>query len=144
MPEISAADHDLCRRRLSSCSTRNVRDEIRRRGVDPLTDPRCVPTTSAACPVSVRPVADPESAVDEIVARVSGFGPLQRYLDDPRLPFGMRRLVRSSPDKSLRPIHFRGGPAKTASSELLTQQPILDCIRHFGLVSGHGAVRSAP
>jgi pilus assembly protein CpaF len=31
----------------------------------------------------VTPVGDPEAVVEELVARVSGFGPLQRYLDDP-------------------------------------------------------------
>ncbi len=31
----------------------------------------------------VRPVAEPEAMVEELVSRVAGFGPLQRYLDDP-------------------------------------------------------------
>ena len=31
----------------------------------------------------VRPVDDADEMVDELVARVAGFGPLQRYLDDP-------------------------------------------------------------
>jgi pilus assembly protein CpaF len=34
---------------------------------------------------SVAPVGDPETAVEELVARVAGFGPLQRYLDDPEV-----------------------------------------------------------
>ncbi len=34
---------------------------------------------------SVAPVGDPEAVVDELVARVAGFGPLQRYLDDPEV-----------------------------------------------------------
>jgi hypothetical protein len=37
----------------------------------------------------VRPVDDPDSVVEELVARVAGFGPLQRYLDDPRMPVGI-------------------------------------------------------
>jgi pilus assembly protein CpaF len=32
---------------------------------------------------AVVPVADPDEVVEELVARVAGFGPLQRYLDDP-------------------------------------------------------------
>jgi pilus assembly protein CpaF len=32
---------------------------------------------------AVPPVADPPAVVEELVARVAGFGPLQRYLDDP-------------------------------------------------------------
>ncbi len=31
----------------------------------------------------VLPVAEPEAMVEELVSRVAGFGPLQRYLDDP-------------------------------------------------------------
>ena len=31
----------------------------------------------------VRPLDDPDGVVDELVARVAGFGPLQPYLDDP-------------------------------------------------------------
>jgi pilus assembly protein CpaF len=32
---------------------------------------------------AVAPVVDPPAVVEELVARVAGFGPLQRYLDDP-------------------------------------------------------------
>jgi len=34
---------------------------------------------------TVAPVGDHEAAVEELVARVAGFGPLQRYLDDPEV-----------------------------------------------------------
>jgi pilus assembly protein CpaF len=34
---------------------------------------------------AVLPVGDAEAMVEELVARVSGFGPLQRYLDDPEV-----------------------------------------------------------
>ncbi|HEX6247309.1 MAG TPA: ATPase, T2SS/T4P/T4SS family [Nocardioidaceae bacterium] len=33
----------------------------------------------------VAPLADDDAVVEELVARVSGFGPLQRYLDDPEI-----------------------------------------------------------
>ena len=36
---------------------------------------------------AVLPVSDHDAVVDELVARVSGFGALQRYLDDPRFSF---------------------------------------------------------
>src|ERR1700712_4327509 len=70
----------------------DVRAEIRRQGVDPLTDVESVrafarPAVRAHDQRSltgiVRPVEDPEQAVDDLVNRVSGFGPLQPYLDDP-------------------------------------------------------------
>ena len=44
---------------------------------------RSATTTNAASSGAVRPVEDPDGAVEELVARVAGFGPLQQYLDDP-------------------------------------------------------------
>jgi pilus assembly protein CpaF len=70
----------------------DVRDEVRRRGVDPLVDVEAVRRFAVSAVRAydqrslsgvVRPVDDPERVVDELVARVAGFGPLQRYLDDP-------------------------------------------------------------
>jgi pilus assembly protein CpaF len=70
----------------------DVRAEIRRRGVDPLTDVEAVRAIARSAvrahdqrslTGTVRPVEDPERAVDDLVNRVSGFGPLQPYLDDP-------------------------------------------------------------
>jgi pilus assembly protein CpaF len=70
----------------------DVRGEIRRRGVDPLTDVESVRALARSAVRAhdqrsltgiVRPVDDPDRAVDELVARVAGFGPLQAYLDDP-------------------------------------------------------------
>ncbi len=81
MPAIDLLDSD-------------VRDEVRRLGVDPLTDVEAVRRFALAAVQShdqrsltgvVRPVADPDQVVDELVARVAGFGPLQRYLDDPSI-----------------------------------------------------------
>ena len=71
-----------------------VRELIRRRGLDPFTDP--VPirllvrdvvadyserSLSSALPA----IADPEVVVRDVLDRVAGFGPLQRYLDDPEV-----------------------------------------------------------
>ena len=70
----------------------DVRDEVRRHGVDPLTDVASVRRFAQTAVRAhdqrslsgvVRPLDDPEAAVDELVARVAGFGPLQPYLDDP-------------------------------------------------------------
>ena len=70
----------------------DVRGEIRRRGVDPLTDVASVRAFARSAVRAhdqrsltgiVRPVEDPEWTVDQLVARVAGFGPLQAYLDDP-------------------------------------------------------------
>jgi len=70
----------------------HVRTLVRREGVDPQQD---VPVVRRIAETVVRdhdersltgavaPVADVESLVGELVARVAGFGPLQPFLDDP-------------------------------------------------------------
>ena len=75
-----------------------VREEVRRSGVDPLVDADAVRRFARSAVAGhdqrsvsgvVRPVDDPDAVVEELVARVAGFGPLQRYLDDPRMPVGI-------------------------------------------------------
>ena len=73
---------------------REVRELVRRRGLDPATDTGAVRqlvdeviadyderTLSSALP----PVADRVRAAREVYDSVAGFGPLQRYLDDPTI-----------------------------------------------------------
>jgi pilus assembly protein CpaF len=70
----------------------DVRAEVRRRGVDPQLEVDAVRRMAAeavrdhdqrSLSGAVLPVGDPDRVVDELVARVSGLGPLQPYLDDP-------------------------------------------------------------
>ena len=70
----------------------DVREQVRRSGIDPLTDVETVRRLAQSAvrahddrslSGTVRPVEDPERVVAELIARVAGFGPLQRYLDDP-------------------------------------------------------------
>jgi len=70
---------------------RLVRERVRSEAVDPQGDTRLVRTITEAVVRDhdersltgvVAPLADPEAVVGELVARVSGFGPLQPYLDD--------------------------------------------------------------
>ena len=71
-----------------------VRELIRRRGLDPFTDPGPVRllvrdvvadyserSLSSALP----PIGDPDAVVRDVLDRVAGFGPLQRWLDDPEV-----------------------------------------------------------
>ena len=69
-----------------------VREAVRREGVDPQRDAVVVRRLAEAVVRAhdersltgvVAPVSDVESIVGELVARVSGFGPLQQFLDDP-------------------------------------------------------------
>ncbi|MCW2791025.1 MAG: type secretion system protein [Nocardioides sp.] len=70
----------------------HVRELVRREGVDPQRDAGLVRRIAEgvvrdhderSLTGAVAPVPDIESVVGEIVARVSGFGPLQPFLDDP-------------------------------------------------------------
>ena len=71
-----------------------VRELIRRRGLDPFTDPAPVRllvrdvvadyserSLSSALP----PIGDVDGVVRDVLDRVAGYGPLQRWLDDPEV-----------------------------------------------------------
>jgi DNA-binding CsgD family transcriptional regulator len=71
-----------------------VRELIRRRGLDPFIDPAPIRllvrdvvadyserSLSSALP----PIGDAETVVRDVLDRVAGFGPLQRWLDDPEV-----------------------------------------------------------
>lgn len=69
-----------------------VRDAVRREGVDPQLEVARVRHLAEhvvrvhderSLTGTVLPVADPKEVVGELVARVAGFGPLQRFLEDP-------------------------------------------------------------
>ena len=71
---------------------RTVRELVRREGVDPQRDAAVVRRIAElvvrehderSLTGVVAPVADAGALVGELVARVSGFGPLQPFLDDP-------------------------------------------------------------
>ena len=69
----------------------SLRDAVRSEALDPQRDPAAVRRLAARLVAehdersltgAVLPLPDAGTAVDELVARISGFGPLQRYLDD--------------------------------------------------------------
>jgi hypothetical protein len=66
-----------------------VRELIRRRGLDPFTDPGPVRVlvrdvvadySERSLTSALPPIVDSESVVRDVLDRVAGFGPLQRYL----------------------------------------------------------------
>ena len=70
----------------------SLREVVRRDGVDPQRDLDAVRRLAISLvrdhderslTGAVLPVADSESLVEELVANLAGFGPLQRFLDDP-------------------------------------------------------------
>jgi len=71
-----------------------VRERVRTEGVDPQRDTGVVRRIAEdvvrrhderSLTGAVVPVADPGAVVGELIARVSGFGPLQPFLDDPEV-----------------------------------------------------------
>ncbi|WP_324276304.1 hypothetical protein [Blastococcus brunescens] len=71
-----------------------VRELIRRRGLDPFTDPAPVRVlvrdvvadySERSLTSALPPIGDADSVVRDVLDRVAGFGPLQRYLDDPEI-----------------------------------------------------------
>ena len=71
-----------------------LRQSVRHEGVDPQRDISSVRRLAERVVAdhdqlsltgAVAPVADPEATVEEMVANLSGFGALQRYLDDPEI-----------------------------------------------------------
>ncbi len=71
-----------------------VRDLVRREGVDPQREAVVVRRIAEdvvrghdelSLTGAVAPIADDGAMVGELVARVSGFGPLQPFLDDPEV-----------------------------------------------------------
>lgn len=71
-----------------------VRELIRRRGIDPVRDRRGVQDLVADALAdydgrsvigAVPPLTDPRGALKSIVDAVAGLGPLQQYLDDPEV-----------------------------------------------------------
>ena len=72
----------------------DLRDAVRRDGLDPQRDVVRVRGLAARLVAehdqrslsgAVSPVDDADAVIEELVARVAGFGPLQRYLDDPEV-----------------------------------------------------------
>jgi pilus assembly protein CpaF len=70
----------------------HLREAVRARNIDPQRDGAAVRRLAEdlladhdqrSLSGSVLPVEDPQEMLEELVARLSGFGPLQRYLDDP-------------------------------------------------------------
>ncbi len=69
-----------------------VRERVRADGLDPQADPHAVRVIAdrmvqahdqRSLTGAVEPLGDAAGLVDDLVARVAGYGPLQQYLDDP-------------------------------------------------------------
>jgi pilus assembly protein CpaF len=89
-PSVPDAAHDDLVERLDA----QLRERVRREGVDPQREAVVVRRIAEdvvrdhddlSLTGAVAPIADDGAMVGELVARVSGFGPLQPFLDDPEV-----------------------------------------------------------
>jgi pilus assembly protein CpaF len=106
LPKITPdlPDRGYCRRHISDGWSRGpdvdaigvvedeVRELVRRRGLDPIAEPRAVRRLveevlteydERSLTSTLPPLADRRATAREVFDAVAGFGPLQRYLDDP-------------------------------------------------------------
>ncbi|MGI8578304.1 MAG: ATPase, T2SS/T4P/T4SS family [Nocardioidaceae bacterium] len=141
MSRLRSADHASALEALDA----DVRDEVRRRGVDPLTDVGAVRRFAEAAVREhdqrslsgvVRPVEDPELTIDELVARVAGFGPLQRYLDDP----GVEEIWINQPQR----VFVARNGRHELTTTILTASEVRDLVERMLKTSGRRLDLSTP
>ncbi|MDF2847212.1 MAG: CpaF family protein [Oerskovia sp.] len=124
---------------------REVRELIRRRGVDPLRDRAGIDQlvadaladydTRTALGV-VPPIADVPGAVRAVLDAVAGLGPLQKYLDDPEI----EEVWINSPAQV---FVARGGNAELTST-ILTSAQVRDLVEQMLKSSGRRLDLSSP
>ncbi len=122
-----------------------VRELIRRRGLDPLAERgRVVGLVDAALADydaravlgAVPALGDPREAARAVVDAVAGLGPLQRYLDDPEI----EEIWINSPTAVF--VARRGLPELTTT--LLTEQQVRDLVEQMLRSSGRRLDLSSP
>jgi len=124
---------------------REVRELIRRRGLDPVRDPAGVHSLVTAAIAdydersvlgAVPPLADPAGVHKQVLDAVAGLGPLQRYLDDPEV----EEVWINAPDQVF--IARRGDAELTTT--ILSEQQVRDLVEHMLKLSGRRLDLSSP
>ena len=122
-----------------------VRELIRRRGIDPLRDPAGLVSLvddavadydERSLRGHVPPLADSQAATKAVVDAVAGLGPLQRYLDDDEV----EEIWINSPDQV---FVARGGEAELTPT-ILTAGQVRDLVEQMLKVSGRRLDLSSP
>ena len=122
-----------------------VRELIRRRGIDPLREPEALSAlvTDAVTDYDERslrghvpPLADAEAAAKAVVDAVAGLGPLQRYLEDDTI----EEIWINSPDQV---FVARGGEPELTPT-ILTHGQVRDLVEQMLKVSGRRIDLSSP
>lgn len=122
-----------------------VRELIRRRGVDPFLDAGRIRSLvrevvldyeDRAASSSLPPVGDHDQAVRTVLDEVAGFGPLQRYLDDPEI----EEIWVNEPGKVF--IARRGRSELTTT--ILSTEALADLVERMLRTSGRRVDLSQP
>ena len=122
-----------------------VRELIRRRGLDPTRDPggvrRLVEDVVAdyddrSATGVLPPLADPPAAVKRVLDEVAGFGPLQQYLDDP----AVEEVWINEPGK----VFVARGGASELTTTILTEEEVRDLVERMLKSSGRRVDLSLP
>jgi pilus assembly protein CpaF len=122
-----------------------VREEIRRRGVDPVRDSATVRLLvdevladwdKQALAGTVVPVANRADAARAVLSNVSGLGPLQQYLDDPEV----EEIWINRPSQVF--VARRGVSELTPT--ILTDAQVRDLVEHMLKLSGRRLDLSSP
>lgn len=124
---------------------RQVRAALRRDGIDPQREVGAVRDLAAAAVAAhddaslsgaVRPVEDPQTTVEELVARIAGFGALQRYLDDP----GVEEIWINEPSR----IFVARGGRHELTTTILTHEEVGTLVERMLKQSGRRLDVSSP
>lgn len=122
-----------------------VREEIRRRGVDPVRDADAVrglvdevleEWDQQALTGAVLPVANRADAARTVLSNVAGLGPLQQYLDDPEI----EEIWINRPSQVF--VARRGVSELTPT--ILTEGQVRDLVEHMLKLSGRRLDLSSP
>ncbi len=109
-----------------------VRDIVRREGIDPLRNPSAVRSIVASVvreyddrslTGNVPPLEDPGSVSREVLDRVAGFGPLQRYLDDPEV----EEIWINEPSR----VFIARGGRHELTTTVLTEEEVSDLVERM-------------
>ena len=122
-----------------------VRAAVRRDGVDPQREAHLVRTIAEqavrahderSLTGAVVPVADPARVVGELVARVSGFGALQPYLDDPTV----EEIWVNEPSR----VFVARNGRHELTNTILTREEVLELVERMLKQSGRRLDLSSP
>jgi len=118
---------------------------VRQSGIDPQRESERVRALAAQAVAAhdelsltgaVVPVADPVALVDELVARVSGFGALQRYLDDPEV----EEIWINDPSR----VFVARGGRHELTTTIMTAEEVRDLVERMLKQSGRRLDVSSP